>query len=652
MSVATKLITNISLAVSFALSTYCMADANDDLFDMSLEQLLDVEVITVSKRSEPITEAPGVVTVISAAEIKAYGARNIKDILLRLPNFYMFDSATFTASGVTMRAGATQHLNNHVLYLIDGRPLRESQNGGLQTDINLLFPIDAIARIEVIRGPGSVLYGSNAFSGTINFITKSSVDTRSAKLKTQAGSDQYWANTAMLKLTLGESGNVSLFVNNLKDDGALIRAIDEKGVDGTSILYRDGKSAYMQLDYQGFSINGMSSDLSMPMLSGANFWSNKADLNLKRDYLDVGYDLDINDNWSTSFHYTYNRQERNIARPSGINSNYLANGYQYELTVLGKIGPNVNLVTGTVIDVVRGDLGLQGGAYRSKREGVYSQIDYQMQSSSKVSMGLQWNRAQGHSEVSPRFAFIHRFNKYWISKILYAEAFRSPYGSELFFEASFLQGNHSLIPEQIKTTEGQLIYTASDFSLTGTFYHNKTSETIGRAIVDGVTSFVNLAGNVNFNGLELESSWRINSQWAIQGNYSYQLNENESGMKDVIGASRMMAKVGFSYQSLNGIQVGLWNSYFGKVSKLENNPYYSINIVNPEAGAYNLLSVNVSMNLADVFEKTSLKGLELSIYADNILNQDVWFADLSRFKVNSYPQSHARGVFASLSYSF
>ena len=161
------------------------ADDMDYLFSMSLQELVNLDVTTVSKREESLVNAPGVVTVITEQDIKNYGATNLKDVLLRLPNFYMFDSATFKASGMMLRAGATQHLNNHVLYLVNGRPLRESQNGGLHTDMNLLFPIEAIERIEIIRGPGSVLYGSNAYSGALNIITKETDDDYFLELKTQ-----------------------------------------------------------------------------------------------------------------------------------------------------------------------------------------------------------------------------------------------------------------------------------------------------------------------------------------------------------------------------------------------------------------------------------------------------------------------------------
>jgi len=157
-----KTLSKLLLICTFTSSAITSADDFEGLFSLSLQELINLEVTTVSKRKESISEAPGVISVITAEDIKNYGATSLKDVLLRLPNFFIFDSSTFKASGAMLRAGATQHLNNHVLYLINGSPLRESQNGGLHTDINLLFPIDIIERIEVIRGPGSVLYGSNA----------------------------------------------------------------------------------------------------------------------------------------------------------------------------------------------------------------------------------------------------------------------------------------------------------------------------------------------------------------------------------------------------------------------------------------------------------------------------------------------------------
>ncbi|WP_101759778.1 TonB-dependent siderophore receptor [Oceanicoccus sp. KOV_DT_Chl] len=627
--------------------------ASDDLFSLSLEDLSNINISTVSKKNELALQAPGVVTVITAAEIKMFGATSIKDVLLRIPNFYIFDSSTFSASGVTMRAGATQHLNNHVLYLINGRPLRESQNGGLHTDINLLVPVTALESIEVIRGPGSVLYGTNAFSGTVNFIIRKPKDDNQVQLNLTAGSDSYVRTGASLQAPIGEYGGISVHVSDLNSDGETISAVDEAGTTDSLDLYRDGQSLLVDSYYGGFTFNAIINEIATPLSSGAFRWSNIAELELKREFYDLGYEHSLSKDWSIGVNYTYNQLDRYIERPTGPSSEFLANGYLYEITVKGAINNHSSIVMGAVVDQLRGDLGPSGGSYSNKRTGVYGQLDYQLQAATKLSIGAQWNDPEDEeARTSPRLGIIHTWSSSWSSKILYSEAFRSPYGSELYFDAGFLQGDPHLKPETIATTEVQSTYTASDFYLAMTYYHSNTENSIGRAIVNGTNTAVNEDSKISFDGFELEGKWTISNTWQFQGSYHYQINEDDNGQQDFMPAARTMTKIGLAYQSPKGYQMGLWNSYFGKASKLENLEGNNTAVVNPDADAFNLLSINLRANIGRVLDNSQWKNIELAIYANNLLDEEVYYPELGRRLVNTYPQSHAQGVFADLSIKF
>jgi outer membrane cobalamin receptor len=72
----------------------------------------------------------------------------------------------------SIRGDLIKQEDNHVLVLINGRPFRDTTFGGINFSICTAFPIQTIERVEVIRGPGSVLYGTNALSGVINIVTK------------------------------------------------------------------------------------------------------------------------------------------------------------------------------------------------------------------------------------------------------------------------------------------------------------------------------------------------------------------------------------------------------------------------------------------------------------------------------------------------
>src|ERR1044071_4060749 len=148
------------------------SDGGRDLGALDLESLLNTKVITVSKFSENLADAPGIISVISQDELRRFGGTTLQEVLERVPGLSL-TSAYFTdRSLVAARGDQTKINGGHILFLINGRPTREILEGGLISDLLEAFPVNALEKIEVIKGPGSVLYGSNAFSGVVNLITK------------------------------------------------------------------------------------------------------------------------------------------------------------------------------------------------------------------------------------------------------------------------------------------------------------------------------------------------------------------------------------------------------------------------------------------------------------------------------------------------
>ncbi len=171
-SLALPLVTLASL--SFSRSSLAQSQP-DETFSGTADELLELEqllVTTASKSAERIADAPGVVSVISAEDIRNFGARNLLEVLDRAPATYGIGSYLYPQNVLSIRGDVLTHFDNHVLLLFDGRPVRESIYGGLNAAIYTSFPVEAIERIEVIRGPGSVLYGTNAYAGVVNVITK------------------------------------------------------------------------------------------------------------------------------------------------------------------------------------------------------------------------------------------------------------------------------------------------------------------------------------------------------------------------------------------------------------------------------------------------------------------------------------------------
>ena len=160
------------------------------LRDLSLEELGNIEVTSVSKTAEPLGEAPAAIYVITHEDIVRSGASSIPDMLRLAPNLQVAqvsaNSYAITARGFN---GATA---NKLLVLIDGRSVYTPLFSGVFWDVQAMMPED-IDRIEVISGPGATLWGPNAVNGVINIITRKSRDTLGALLAVEPGDFEHGA---------------------------------------------------------------------------------------------------------------------------------------------------------------------------------------------------------------------------------------------------------------------------------------------------------------------------------------------------------------------------------------------------------------------------------------------------------------------------
>lgn len=150
------------------------AQSGADLGDLSLEDLMQVKVETVtgaSKYRQLVTEAPASVTIITSDEIREHHYRSIADVLRTVRGFYVTSDRNYQYVGTRgfIRPG---DYNSRLLVLIDGHRLNDSIFGGALIGQEFPVDVDLIERVEVIRGPGSALYGSSAMFGVVNVITK------------------------------------------------------------------------------------------------------------------------------------------------------------------------------------------------------------------------------------------------------------------------------------------------------------------------------------------------------------------------------------------------------------------------------------------------------------------------------------------------
>ena len=161
-----------------------------DFTAMSLEDLGSIKVPTVvgaSKHEQKITEAPSAVSIVTQEDIRQFGYRTMGDLLRSVRGFYVtYDRAyNFTGLRGVNRPG---DFGGRVLINLDGHRLNEPIYDSAFTHTDFLLDMDLIDRVEIIRGPGSSLYGNNAFFTVINVVTRRGRDLSGAEASTTAGS--------------------------------------------------------------------------------------------------------------------------------------------------------------------------------------------------------------------------------------------------------------------------------------------------------------------------------------------------------------------------------------------------------------------------------------------------------------------------------
>ena len=166
-----KVVSRVVAAVLCYSTSSIVVAADDSLWDIPLEELGQIRVVSIASGTEtPLDKAAAITSVINADDIAAMGATDLDQVLETVPGLHVNHSDQAFSPKYVFR-GITSSNNPQALMLINGIPVTTMMYGNRSNAWGGM-PVKAIERIEVIRGPGSALYGADAYSGVINIITK------------------------------------------------------------------------------------------------------------------------------------------------------------------------------------------------------------------------------------------------------------------------------------------------------------------------------------------------------------------------------------------------------------------------------------------------------------------------------------------------
>ncbi len=168
-----------------------------DVYNLSLAELGQVPISIATGNSTSLDKAPATASVIYASEIEAMGAHTLDDVLETVPGMHVSLSSLSRLDSVESVRGIHTGFNPQVLMMMNGVPVQSSVNGG--RPVLLRLSVHNIARVEIIRGPGSAVYGADAFAGVVNVITKDAGSIDNTTLGARTGSfnsRELWLETA------------------------------------------------------------------------------------------------------------------------------------------------------------------------------------------------------------------------------------------------------------------------------------------------------------------------------------------------------------------------------------------------------------------------------------------------------------------------
>jgi iron complex outermembrane recepter protein len=261
----------LAIVVTLSCTPAGAAPTTDSLADLSLEQLGDIEVTSVSKHSERLLDAPASIYVITAEDIRRSGSTTLPQALRLAPNLQVAQTSA-TTYAISAR-GFNNSLGNKLLVLIDGRTVYTPLFSGVFWDSQDVM-LEDVERIEVISGPGATLWGANAVNGVINVITRSAEDTQGGLAavgggNTQAGGALRYGTKVGGGGYLRVYGESTFLQNTERSNGSPVLDGADVGQVGFRADWNTSKRAFM---FQGNAYEG-ASDASLfgtPTRSGVN----------------------------------------------------------------------------------------------------------------------------------------------------------------------------------------------------------------------------------------------------------------------------------------------------------------------------------------------------------------------------------------------
>jgi iron complex outermembrane receptor protein len=286
---------------------------SDDLTQVSIENLMNIEVTSVSKKEQKLSQVAAAIFVISQEDIRRSGATNIPDLLRMVPGL---DVAQINGSTWAIGSrGFNQQFGNKLLVLVDGRSVYSPTFSGVFWD-TMDLPLSDIDRIEVIRGPGGTIWGANAVTGVISIFTKRAADTAGALVEAGGGNFQQGFGIVQYGGKLGNATDYRVYTKYFNQD-QMLDLNGQSGADGWHRL-REGfrmdsaLSSKDSLMVEGDLSTGREGELGfeLPSVTSPGFVAVSEQINLANGSFESVWDHTYSARSDSSLQFSFDQHRR------------------------------------------------------------------------------------------------------------------------------------------------------------------------------------------------------------------------------------------------------------------------------------------------------------------------------------------------------
>ena len=610
-----------------------VAEEKSGLYDMSLEELFNVEVEIASKTNESIVEAPSSVTVFDRVRIRQLGLSSVEELLQFVPGFVVSREHDGASSRISVRGRSTQ-ASESVLVLLNGQRVNTLYTGS-STRVLPNIPLENVYRVEVIRGPGSAIYGSHAFTGVVNIITGADTNEVFLKLGTHNRKE-----LAVNSSTVINDIHLSGFFKYRDDDGQQYGdVVDRFGhLNQTSDPF---KSIDVDLNMQ---IDSLNINLRHSSRNNENFiaFGGIDDSINSRHHrftsLAAKYQYQVNSDLTMMFKAGFRRDEIDeafLVRKLGMGAdqipmiagpNLQSELYSSDISANYKLSENNELIIGGLFEKeafreikatysfnpvtlelfeepqVIDDMSLLFIPDRERRvTGFYVQDKYTPTDDLTLFVGGRWDDYNDFgSSYNPRASIIYNLTDDTDVKVMYGKAFRAPSFVELYnYNAPTRVGNPELDAEEVETTEVALYQKFSSGKASITYFHSDFSDIIvlGRNRPDIDTNpflarqYESSDKSLNLSGFEMDFEFLPFDGLYFMGSLTH-MTKNGRGFPDTSGSVMMDYRIdGYGF-NLNGL-------YRGKIDDFEQSSYWVWN----SNFSYQFSDWEGQVGVTNIFEK-------------------------------------------------